>query len=102
MTRKRCLKLMMAHLCGQPRKAEEWHRIISGMLKPPVRNVDILLRFHAISYNLAAEAGDGTTATCFCGASPYCADFTDGDDGCCYWQQKEPATQSPADTEGAE
>lgn len=19
---------------------------------------------------------------CFCGASPYCADFTDGDDGC--------------------
>lgn len=30
------------------------------------------------------------------------ADFTDGDDGCCYWQQKEPATQSPADTEGIE
>ena len=39
---------------------------------------------------------------CFCGESPYCADFTDGDDGCCYWQQKEPATQSPADTEGIE
>lgn len=37
-----------------------------------------------------------------CGASPYCADFTDGDDGCCYWQQKEPVTQSPADTEGTE
>lgn len=34
---------------------------------------------------------------CFCGASPYCADFTDGDDGCCYWQKKEPIT--PADTE---
>lgn len=39
---------------------------------------------------------------CFCGESPYCADFTDGDDGCCYWQQKEPITQSPADTEGIE
>lgn len=39
---------------------------------------------------------------CFCGASPYCADFTDGDDGCCYWQHKEPATQSPVDTEGIE
>lgn len=39
---------------------------------------------------------------CFCGASPYCADFTDGNDGCCYWQQKEPVTQSPADTEGTE
>lgn len=39
---------------------------------------------------------------CFCGESPYCADFTDGDDGCCYWQQKEPVTQSPADTEGTE
>lgn len=63
MTKKRCLKLMMAHLCGQPREAERWHRVISGMLKPPVRNVDILLRFHAISYNLAAEVGDGTTAT---------------------------------------
>lgn len=34
---------------------------------------------------------------CFCGASPYCADFTDGDDGCCYWQKKEPI--APADTE---
>ena len=34
---------------------------------------------------------------CFCGASPYCADFTDGDDGCCYWQKKEPV--APADTE---
>ena len=34
---------------------------------------------------------------CFCGASPYCADFTDGDDGCQYWQKKEPIT--PADTE---
>lgn len=42
------------------------------------------------------------SGVCFCGASPYCADFTDGDDGCCYWQQKEPATQSPADTEGIE
>lgn len=63
MTRKRCLKLMMSHLCGQPREAEKWHRIISGMLKPPVRNVDVLLRFHAISYHLAGEAGDGTTAT---------------------------------------
>lgn len=31
------------------------------------------------------------------GASPYCADFTDGDDGCCYWQKKEPI--APADTE---
>lgn len=39
---------------------------------------------------------------CFCGASPYCADFTDGDDGCCYWQKKEPVTQSPAGTEGIE
>lgn len=28
--------------------------------------------------------------------------ITDGNDGCCYWQQKEPATQSPADTEGIE
>lgn len=36
-------------------------------------------------------------AVCFCGASPYCADFTDGDDGCCYWQKKEPI--APADTE---
>lgn len=34
---------------------------------------------------------------CFCGASPYCADFTDGDDGCYYWQKKEPI--APADTE---
>lgn len=42
------------------------------------------------------------SGVCFCGASPYCADFTDGDDGYCYWQQKEPATQSPADTEGTE
>lgn len=42
------------------------------------------------------------SGVCFCGASPYCADFTDGDDGCCYWQQKEPVTQSPADTEGTE
>lgn len=63
MTRKRCLKLMMSHLCGQPRKAERWYRVISGMLKPPVRNVDILLRFHAISFHLAGEAGEGTTAT---------------------------------------
>lgn len=63
MTKKRCLKLMMAHLCGQPRKAEGWHRVISGMLKPQ-QNVHIPHgRFHAISYNLAAEAGDGTTAT---------------------------------------
>lgn len=42
------------------------------------------------------------SGVCFCGANPYCADSTDGDDGCCYWQQKEPATQSPADTEGIE
>lgn len=56
MTKKRCLKLMMSHLCGQLRKAERWHRVISGMLKPPVRNVDILLRFHAISYHLAVAA----------------------------------------------
>lgn len=42
------------------------------------------------------------SGVCFCDASPHCADFTDGDDGCCYWQQKEPATQSPADTEGVE
>ncbi len=42
------------------------------------------------------------SGVCFCGESPYCADFTDGDDGCCYWQQKEPVTQSPADTEGIE
>ena len=32
----------------------------------------------------------------------YCADFTDGDDGCCYWQRKEPVTHSPAGTEGIE
>lgn len=44
----------------------------------------------------------GDSDVCFCGANPYCADSTDGDDGCCYLQQKEPATQSPADTEGIE
>ena len=63
MTRKRCLKLMMSHLYSQPRDAEKWYKMIGSMLKPPVRNVDILLRFHAISFNLAGEAGDGTTAT---------------------------------------
>lgn len=36
---------------------------------------------------------------CFCGASPYCADFTDGDDGCHFWQKKEPIALSPADME---
>lgn len=42
------------------------------------------------------------SGVCFCGAIHYCADFTDGDDDCCYWQQKEPATQSQADTEDIE
>lgn len=62
MTRKRCLKLMMSHLCGRRAETMRFYRYLTSMLEQPVRHVDLLWSFHAMACCLYMEAGDAETA----------------------------------------
>ena len=58
MTKKRCIKLMMSYLCSSKKVAEQWYGLISAMIEPPVRNVEVLLAFHGVACGIYQEEGD--------------------------------------------